>query len=133
MDSCLPCFNQLLCSLESRRVLERLLRTFLLPVSFNCRRSVGADLQSIKDFGSSPFQAAYSSEILYIITLWLTKCSVAFLLLRLSPQKEHNLASYAILGASTLFMVISVFIVAFRCDVAEPWIFINTQCTNLVR
>lgn len=30
-------------------------------------------------------------------------------------------------------MVISVFILAFRCDVAAPWIFINTQCSNLVR
>ncbi|KAH8770203.1 hypothetical protein F5882DRAFT_411675 [Hyaloscypha sp. PMI_1271] len=77
-------------------------------------------------------KAAYSSELLYIITLWMTKCSVAFLLLRLSPQKEHKLATYSILASSTLFMIISVFILAFRCDVAQPWIFINTQCTNLL-
>ncbi|PMD55142.1 uncharacterized protein K444DRAFT_98884 [Hyaloscypha bicolor E] len=77
-------------------------------------------------------KAAYSSELFYIITLWLTKCSVAFLLLRLSPQKEHKLATYSILASSTLFMIISVFILAFRCDVAQPWIFINAQCTNLL-
>ena len=30
-------------------------------------------------------------------------------------------------------MVISVFIVALRCDPSQPWIFINAQCANLVR
>ncbi len=29
-------------------------------------------------------------------------------------------------------MIISVFIIAIRCDAAEPWIYINAQCTNLV-
>jgi hypothetical protein len=83
--------------------------------------------------GSLPLQAAYSSELLYIITLWLTKCSVSLLLLRISPQKEHQWTSYGILGSSTLFMFISTFIVAFRCNVAEPWVLIDAHCVNLVR
>jgi hypothetical protein len=88
----------------------------------------------VRSYSSSlPLQAAYSSELLYIITLWLTKCSVSLLLLRISPQKEHQWASYGILGSSTLFMFISTMIVAFRCNVAEPWVFIDAHCVNLVR
>jgi len=30
-------------------------------------------------------------------------------------------------------MIISIFIVAFRCDVIKPWVFINAQCNDLVR
>ncbi|KAK0113952.1 hypothetical protein ONS95_014197 [Cadophora gregata] len=77
-------------------------------------------------------KAIYSSEILYIITLWLTKCSVALLFIKLSPDKRHSLASYSILGASTVFMVISVLTVSLRCDLAQPWIFIGATCTHVL-
>ncbi len=78
----------------------------------------------IKD---SPSQSSYSSDILYLITIWLTKCSVVFLTLRLSPDKRHNLASNVVLGAATLFLIISLFIVALGCDSSKPWLFINAQ------
>ena len=78
-------------------------------------------------------QALYASDILYIITLWLTKCSIAFLFLRLSPDKSHKLVSNATLLVSTVLTVISILIVALRCDLANPWIFIDVQCPGLVR
>ncbi|KAF8855459.1 hypothetical protein BDZ45DRAFT_793423, partial [Acephala macrosclerotiorum] len=76
---------------------------------------------------SSLQKASYSSDILYLITIWLTKCSVVFLTTRLSPDKRHNFASNIVLVASTLFVVISIFIVALGCNLSEPWLFINTQ------
>jgi hypothetical protein len=79
-------------------------------------------------------QALYSSDILYIITLWLTRCSVAFLSLRLSPNKGHTVTLYVILLGATVLMFISIFVVALRCDLAHPWIFIDPPCTtDLVR
>ena len=78
-------------------------------------------------------QGSYASDILFIITLWLTKCSAAFLFLRLTPNYYHVLASRAILAATTVWAVASILMVALRCNLVEPWIFINVQCTNLVR
>ncbi|KAG4415819.1 hypothetical protein IFR04_011053 [Cadophora malorum] len=75
-------------------------------------------------------KAIYASELLYLITLWPSKCSVAFLFIRLSPVKRHNLASYSILGLSTIFMFISVLIISLRCEVAQPWIYIAASCSH---
>lgn len=96
-----------------------------------CPSSEGSTLV-ITSLTCAPVQALYTSDILYILTLWLTKCSVGFLFLRLSPDKNHKMMSNMILLASTVLMVVSVFIVALRCDLTHPWIFVNEQCTNLV-
>ncbi|CZT10359.1 uncharacterized protein RAG0_14848 [Rhynchosporium agropyri] len=62
----------------------------------------------------------YSSDILYIMTFWFTKCSVALLLVRLSPDRRHNFASFATLGTSTIFMIASVLIISLRsCSMAD--------------
>ncbi|KAH7383048.1 hypothetical protein BKA64DRAFT_749130 [Cadophora sp. MPI-SDFR-AT-0126] len=95
-------------------------------------KGLGKTIEKIPSEQLLPMQKAiYSSELLYIITLWFTKCSVALLFIRLSPNKWHNLASYSILGISTVFMLISVFIVSLRCDLTQPWIFIGASCPHV--
>ncbi|KFY95000.1 hypothetical protein V498_03592 [Pseudogymnoascus sp. VKM F-4517 (FW-2822)] len=76
-------------------------------------------------------KASYASDLLYIVTLWFTKFSVALLLSRLSSDKRHNWMSRVILLTAAIFATISIFIVALRCDISRPWIFINEQCSNL--
>ncbi|KFZ03048.1 hypothetical protein V502_11277 [Pseudogymnoascus sp. VKM F-4520 (FW-2644)] len=77
-------------------------------------------------------KASYASDLLYIVTLWFTKFSVALLLFRLSSDKRHNWLSKAILLTAAILGFISIFIVALRCDVSRPWIFINEKCLNLL-
>lgn len=79
-----------------------------------------------------PSQAAFASDILYIFTLWLTKCSVALLFIRLTPEQKHIFASYVVLGGSTLLMIVSEILVALRCDISHPWIFVDNGCGDLV-
>ncbi|CZT50031.1 uncharacterized protein RSE6_10950 [Rhynchosporium secalis] len=74
----------------------------------------------------------YSSDILYIMTFWFTKCSVALLLVRLPPDRRHNFASFATLGTSTIFMIASVLIISLRCEYTQPWIFIGAQYPSLL-
>ena len=74
----------------------------------------------------------YVTDIFYLLTLWLTKCSVALLFLRLSPDRNHMISSYAFLGSSTVFLVASIFAVCLRCDLAAPWLFADQQCPGLV-
>ncbi|KAL2063953.1 hypothetical protein VTL71DRAFT_4447 [Oculimacula yallundae] len=102
-------------------------------IFFAASKGFGRTIEHISQNHLVPIQKSiYSSELLYIVTIWLTKCSVALLLVRLSPNKRHNLASYTILGASTVFMVVSVLIVSLRCDFTQPWTFIDAQCPQLL-
>jgi hypothetical protein len=64
------------------------------------------------------FQASYSSDILYLVTIWLTKCSVVFLTFRLSPKKRHNVASITVLAAASVFVVISLFLIGLGCELS---------------
>ncbi|KFY42604.1 hypothetical protein V495_04422 [Pseudogymnoascus sp. VKM F-4514 (FW-929)] len=96
-------------------------------------KGYGKTIRDISPSGIIELQkASYASDILYIVSLWLTKFSVAFLLFRLSSDKRHNWMSRAILLTAAILAAISVFIVALRCDLSQPWIFINEQCTNLL-
>lgn len=77
-------------------------------------------------------QIAFTCEILYIFILWLTKCSVAILFIRLTPDSKHVIASYIVLGGSTVLMIVSELLIAIRCDKSRPWIFIGVKCDDLV-
>lgn len=78
------------------------------------------------------FQTAFVCDLLYIFILWLTKCSVSFLFIRLTPDSKHVTASYIVLGLSTILMLISELLVAIRCDEPQPWIVIGVRCGDLV-
>jgi hypothetical protein len=69
---------------------------------------------------------------MYLLTMWLTKCSIAYLFIRLSPDRSHILAAKMCLAMSTFFMALSVLITSLRCDLHMPWIFIGKQCIGLV-
>ncbi|KAH8878999.1 hypothetical protein GQ53DRAFT_739354 [Thozetella sp. PMI_491] len=81
-------------------------------------------LENLQKFG-------YIADMFYIITLWLTKCSAAFLFIRLSPYKRHIFSSQGCILLATLFAIASLLMSGIRCDLSEPWIFINNSCTGL--
>ncbi|MCJ1291175.1 hypothetical protein MMC34_002718 [Xylographa carneopallida] len=83
-----------------------------------------SDLASIQ-------KAQYADDILYIITLWLTKSSAALLFMRLTPDQNHVRAAKAVLAISTVWVVVSLFMVALRCQLSTPWMDYDGQCTNL--
>lgn len=57
---------------------------------------------------------------------------MALLFIRLTPEQKHIFASYVVLGGSTLLMVVSEILVALRCDISHPWIFVDNGCGDLV-
>ncbi len=95
-----------------------------LPTSLSTPRSDRVRKTHVQD--------VYASDLLYIVGMWLTKCSAAFLFLRLSPDRVHMAAAKALLAASTVFMLISVLAVALRCSLAHPWLVVGEQCSGLV-
>jgi len=80
-------------------------------------------------------KSAYAADILYLITLALSKYSLALLFLRLSPDPNHARVSKWVAYFSGLWVVASVTAIGVRCHLQHPWIDITAdQCpTMLVR
>ena len=78
-------------------------------------------------------QVIYAADIFFLITMWCSKCSVALTFIRLTPQKKHKTVARGIMVATTVWLVLSIFLIALRCDLSQPWIFIGTKCQDLVR
>lgn len=69
----------------------------------------------------------YVSDILFLITMWLTKSSIALLIRRLSRDPIHGIMARLLLAGSAIYFVISMFVVTLRCDISQPW---NTEVTG---
>ncbi|ERT01164.1 hypothetical protein HMPREF1624_02406 [Sporothrix schenckii ATCC 58251] len=63
----------------------------------------------------------YISDIFFLVGMWLTKSSIALLLMRLSRDPSHSVMARILLVASAVYFVVSIFVVAIRCDLSQPW------------
>ncbi|CAK7263958.1 hypothetical protein SEPCBS57363_000839 [Sporothrix epigloea] len=63
----------------------------------------------------------YVSDIFFLIAMWLTKSSVALLLMRLSRDPSHSVMARVLLAASAVYFIVSIFVVSIRCDISQPW------------
>ncbi|KAL2809704.1 hypothetical protein BJX63DRAFT_434984 [Aspergillus granulosus] len=72
------------------------------------------------------------SDILYLITLYTTKCCVVGIYLRLTPQKLHNFLSRGTLVLCTLWVIPAILILTINCGFNGPWRGPEGQCTNQV-
>ena len=77
-------------------------------------------------------QMYYTSTILFILALGLSKCSVASLLIRLTPDKSHKRLFHAVLALMGVWTVGSVFAMALQCNLARPWVLVGEQCSGSV-
>ncbi|EEQ33504.1 conserved hypothetical protein [Microsporum canis CBS 113480] len=66
--------------------------------------------------GSAAF---FSSEILYLTTLYLSKCCVICIFLKLTPKKTHNRATLATLGFCTLWAIGAIVAVGIRSGILD--------------
>ncbi|KAI6827228.1 hypothetical protein KC332_g7161 [Hortaea werneckii] len=73
----------------------------------------------------------YTSDLFYVFTIYGAKSSVILLYRRIAPDRAHSLVAWAGLSLTLLFGIISIFLVALRCDLSQPWLQYNAQCTSL--
>lgn len=73
-----------------------------------------------------------ASDAMYIITQYLAKISVMSILLQLTPQRKHNLATWAVGGVCTVWLVVSVLLITVDCEANKPWQPAAEHCTGLV-
>ncbi|KAF2030743.1 hypothetical protein EK21DRAFT_64705 [Setomelanomma holmii] len=60
-----------------------------------------------------------ASQIFYICTLFFSKCSVLFLYIRLSPGGTHKYATYSLVAASLVWVVMSIILIVVPCNLAQ--------------
>ncbi|CAG8045678.1 unnamed protein product [Penicillium salamii] len=74
-----------------------------------------------------------TSDIIALIIIYLSKCCVVAIYLRLTPQKRHNRASWATLALCTIWVIPAIFIVLVNCELNTPWRGGGGQCPNLYK
>ncbi|GAM33475.1 hypothetical protein TCE0_004f00393 [Talaromyces pinophilus] len=75
-------------------------------------------------------KAAMAANILYVVSLDLSKLSLLLLLARLSPNKRHKRVMHGISIFVVLFTFISVFVASFSCSVPKTWNYTSGRCIN---
>ncbi|KAL4788297.1 hypothetical protein BJX76DRAFT_353325 [Aspergillus varians] len=99
-----------------------------------CSEGLGTSIDLLEEREVNRVQVLIvTSDILYLLTLFTTKCCVIGIYLRLTPQKLHNRASWATLALCTLWVIPAIFIIAVNCGLNRPWKGTGGQCENLVR
>lgn len=66
-------------------------------------------------------QAIYASDILYIVSIGLSRCSTAFFLSSLTRDQRQKTIGVVIATLAATWAVASVFVVAMRGDQSAPW------------
>ncbi|KAL4817238.1 hypothetical protein BDW67DRAFT_190437 [Aspergillus spinulosporus] len=98
-----------------------------------CAKGLGTSIDLLDEGDVHIIQVlVITSDILYLITLYTTKCCVVGIYLRLTPQKLHNRASWATLLLCTLWVVLAILILSVNCGLNTPWKGTGGQCENLL-
>ncbi|KAI8942070.1 hypothetical protein NX059_000169 [Plenodomus lindquistii] len=91
---------------------------------------VGATLENISQAKLDQVgKEGFVSQLLYIYVLCVSKLSVIFLYLRLSPGATHRIASWSLIAASSLWALLSTILIATPCNPLQAYQQ-NVVCTN---
>lgn len=63
----------------------------------------------------------YATDILFLLSIWMGKLSVSFLFHRLAADSNKAKIGWALTGLSAVFGIISIFVIALRQDISQPW------------
>ncbi|KAJ5155230.1 hypothetical protein N7492_008033 [Penicillium capsulatum] len=72
-----------------------------------------------------------TSDAFALVILYLSKCCVVAIYLRLTPQKSHNRASWATFALCTGWLIPAIFLLLVNCELNQPWRTEGGQCRNL--
>ncbi|KAB8235600.1 uncharacterized protein BDW43DRAFT_269239 [Aspergillus alliaceus] len=72
-----------------------------------------------------------AADVLYLITLYLSRCCVVAIYSRLTPRRRHKNTLWGILGFSTAGIIASVFLITINCSLNKPWVTPVEHCSSL--
>lgn len=98
-----------------------------------CSRGLGKSVDLLPLEEQNEVQRMYyTSNLFFVLALGMSKMSVVFFLLRLSPVKRHKLAFNLTLGMTAAWTIASFFAVALQCNLQHAWLSVNEDCTATV-
>ncbi|THC89557.1 hypothetical protein EYZ11_011001 [Aspergillus tanneri] len=72
-----------------------------------------------------------AADVLYLITLFLSRCCIVAIYSRLTPRRAHKNILWATFAISTAVIIVSIFITTIDCSVNKPWVTPAEHCVNL--
>lgn len=72
----------------------------------------------------------YAYQILFIITICLSKISLLLFIIRLTPSAVITKGGRILMGAIILWGIATVFALAFQCSLPQPWNVTSGACRN---
>ncbi|ERF74097.1 hypothetical protein EPUS_06366 [Endocarpon pusillum Z07020] len=66
-------------------------------------------------------KAYYASDLLFLVTIYLAKVSLVVFIMRLTPSHNILYFCYGFITILTMWMLASVFSLAFQCSLPQPW------------
>jgi hypothetical protein len=74
----------------------------------------------------------YAADPLYLVTIYIAKCSMIFLLIRITAAPKLQRLFYVGLSVCITLAIIAIILVLTRCNPSRPWVQYGEQCANLV-
>ncbi|KAI5358848.1 hypothetical protein Slin14017_G111310 [Septoria linicola] len=72
----------------------------------------------------------YAATLLFVISLGLSKASVALFLLRIAPFNPQRRATQYIFGLIIIWTIVLFFCMALQCNLAQPWVIVDLSCSK---
>jgi hypothetical protein len=72
-------------------------------------------------------QTQFADQIFYIISVWVSKISVALFFLRLSPLRSNRRIALGIIAAVGVSGIAAILVISIVCDLSQPWRYFTTQ------
>ncbi|KAF3016616.1 hypothetical protein E8E15_004089 [Penicillium rubens] len=92
----------------------------------------GTDISLLTEKAVNRIQdSLLGADILYLLTLYLSKCCIIAIYLRLTPRRRHKSILWATFGLSTVGIIVSVLLIAVDCEGNKPLVVPGEQCHNL--
>ncbi|KAF2204122.1 hypothetical protein GQ43DRAFT_205709 [Delitschia confertaspora ATCC 74209] len=73
---------------------------------------------------------SFTSDLFYLVTIFLSKCSTSFLFLYLTPGRAHHRIIWSGVGAEAIWLVSAVMMEGIRCNGSHPWTNNTANCSN---
>ncbi|MCJ1355582.1 MAG: hypothetical protein MMC33_005574 [Icmadophila ericetorum] len=94
---------------------------------------LGQHMDSLTESQVEAFQGTgYASQLLYILSLCITKLAVLEFLGTLAQSPVRRTATRSIMAVNGVWAIIATFCVAFQCGIPRPWAIISGHCFNQV-
>lgn len=77
-------------------------------------------------------QLFYTSNILVLVIVALSKLSVPLILLKMSPVIHHKITFYLTIGGVAVSALGSILTVALQCGPTTPWLSVDNSCGESV-